>query len=196
MSELQSLFSNAGGQSVLLTLIFLARILDVSIGTMRIIFLSKGLKYWAAILGFAEALIWIVAVSKVMQNLGDWQTYVAFALGYSAGNYVGIVIEEHIAIGNLLIRIITKKDATSLAKVLWDAGYGITSVDAQGESGPVNVIFSVVKRKKLKTLLTHIKRHNPQAFYTIEDIRHVNSTYIHPVMKRSLLPQLTINKRV
>ena len=182
-------------QALLLLLIFSARILDVSVGTLRIIFLARGLKYWAAILGFCESLIWILAISKVMQNLGDWQTYVAFALGFSAGNFIGIVIEERIAIGNLLIRVITKKEADELVHALWDAGYGITSVDARGETGPVMVIFSVTKRKKLPDILAIIKRYNPNAFYTIEDMRFVNSSNFPPISKRTLFPRLAMEKR-
>lgn len=187
--------ATAADQALLLVLIFCARILDVSVGTLRIIFLARGLKYWAAILGFAESLIWILAISKVMQNLGDWQTYVAFALGFSAGNFIGVVLEERIAIGNLLIRIITKKEADELVHALWDAGYGITSVDARGETGPVKVIFSVTKRKKLPAILALIKQYNPNAFYTIEDMRFVNSSFFFPISRRTLFPQLALRKR-
>ncbi len=130
-------------------LVFLARVLDVSIGTLRIIFVAKGLKYFAALLGFFEALIWLLAVTQVLQNLNSWQTYIAFALGFATGNYVGVVLEERIALGNLLIRIITRKEADQLVHVLWDEGYGVTSVDAQGETGPVKLIFSITKRKNL-----------------------------------------------
>lgn len=117
---------------ILPVLVFLARILDVSIGTLRIIFVSKGLKHFAAMLGFFESLIWLIAVTQVMQNLNSWQTYIAFALGFGAGNYVGVVLEERIALGNLLIRIITQKEADELVDVLRKAGYGVTSVDARG----------------------------------------------------------------
>ena len=86
---------------ILPLLVFLARILDVSIGTLRIIFVAKGLKHFAAMLGFFESLIWLIAVTQVMQNLNSWQTYVAFACGFAAGNYVGVVLEERIALGNL-----------------------------------------------------------------------------------------------
>lgn len=195
MLELSATAMAVIDQALLLVLIFCARILDVSVGTLRIIFVSKGLKYWAALLGFAESLIWILAISEVMQNLGDWQTYVAFALGFAAGNFVGLAIEERIAIGNLLIRIITRQEANDLVKALWDAGYGITSVDAQGETGPVKVIFSVTKRKKLAEILGIIKTYNPQAFYTIEDMRFVNSSYSHPIIKRTLFPRLALGKR-
>ena len=180
---------------ILPVLVFLARILDVSMGTLRIIFVSKGLKYFAAMLGFFESLTWLIAVTQVMQNLHSWQTYVAFALGFGAGNYVGIILEERIALGNLLIRIITQKEASELVNVLWSQGYGVTSVDARGESGPVNLIFSITKRKNLDKIIAIIKEYNPNAFYTIEDMRYVNQTYPAPLTKRSLFPYMGLGKR-
>ncbi|WP_321368997.1 DUF2179 domain-containing protein [uncultured Desulfuromusa sp.] len=180
---------------ILPVLVFLARILDVSIGTLRIIFVAKGLKGLAALLGFFESLIWLLAVAQVMQNLTSWQTYIAFALGFASGNYVGILLEERIALGNLLIRVITRKEANELVHVLWDSGYGVTSIDAQGETGPVKVIFSVVKRKNLAKIIAIIKKYNPQAFYTIEDMRYVTGNYLPPMVKRTLLPQFAFKKR-
>jgi len=180
---------------ILPLLVFLARVVDVSIGTLRIIFVAKGLKHLAALLGFFESLIWLVAVTQVMQNLNSWQTYVAFALGFSVGNYAGVVLEEKIALGNLLIRIITQREADKLVDVLRKAGYGVTSVDARGETGPVKLIFSITKRKNLEKIISIIKRYNPKAFYTIEDMRYVNKTYPLPMSKRTLFPRLALGKR-
>jgi uncharacterized protein YebE (UPF0316 family) len=169
-------------------LVFLARILDVSVGTLRIIFVSKGFKSYAALLGFFESLVWILAVSQVMQHMDNWVTYAAFALGFSVGNYVGMAIEERIAIGNQIIRIITRHDATELVGYLKESGYGVTSVDAVGESGPVKLIFTVAKRRKLETIIAIIKCYNPNAFYTIEDVRFVKETYVPPVTGRGMVP--------
>jgi len=176
-------------------LVFLARVIDVSMGTLRIIFVAKGLKHFAAMLGFFEALIWLMAVTQIMQNLNSWQTYIAFALGFAVGNYFGVVLEEKIALGNLLIRIITQREADELVHVLWDTGYGVTSVDAQGESGPVKLIFSITKRKHLTKIISIIKKYNPNAFYTIEDMRYVNKTYPLPMTRRTLFPHLALGKR-
>ncbi len=177
-------------------LIFVSRIVDVTFGTLRIIFVSRGLPYFAAFVGFFEVLIWIVAIGQVMQNLTNWVTYVAYAFGFSAGNFVGVVIERKLAMGNLIVRIITRREADELVKFLWKSGYGVTSVDARGETGPVKVIFTIVKRKKLPEVIEIIKRYNPNAFYSIEDVRFVNETLQSaPMGKRALFSMRSLRKR-
>lgn len=159
-------------------LVFLARIIDVSIGTLRIIFVSKGFKGLAALLGFFESLIWVLAISQVFQNLSNWVTYVAFAAGFSAGNYVGILIEERLAMGNQIIRVITRRDAEALDGYLREAGYAVTSIDAEGIEGQVKILFMVCKRRDLSRVLGIITCYNPNAFYTIEDVRFVREALL------------------
>ncbi len=180
---------------ILPLLIFLARIVDVTFGTLRIIFVARGMRYLSALVGFFEVLVWILAIGQVMQNLTDWVTYVAYALGFSAGNFVGVSLERRIAMGNLIIRIITRREADELVKFLWKSGYGVTSLDAQGETGPVKVIFTIVKRKRLPEVIAIIKRFNPNAFYTIEDVRFVNETTFIPMEKRQLFTLKSLRKR-
>ena len=151
--------------------IFLARICDVTIGTMRIIFVSRGMKMVAPILGFFEVFIWIIAVGQIFQNLTNPLNYFAYAAGFATGNYVGMIVEEKLAMGLALIRIITQRDATNLIDYLRAAGYGVTVLDAQGKHGPGKVIFSVVKRKNIKNVEDAIHEFNPKAFYSIEDVR-------------------------
>ncbi len=165
-------------------LVFIARILDVSIGTLRITFISRGLKYLAAPLGFIESLIWVLAISQVMQHLNNWTTYFAFALGFGVGNYVGLLLEERIAVGNLIIRTITREEAPALPTALWQAGFGVTSVDARGETGPVKIVFTVAKRRDLKKVINLIKQFNPKALYTIEDVRFFNGTLLQLAQQR------------
>lgn len=155
-------------------LIFTARILDVSLGTVRIIFVSKGYKRLAPFIGFFEVLIWILAISRVMQNLDNWVCYVAYAGGFAMGNYVGMIIDEKLALGYELVRIITKTEADKLVKVLRDEGYGTTQVKASGSEGEVAVIYVIINRKKQKPVIELIRKFNPKALYTIEDIRFVN----------------------
>jgi len=151
--------------------IFFARICDVTIGTMRIIFVSRGMKTVAPLLGFIEIFIWIVAIGQIFQNLTNPINYLAYAAGFAAGNYIGMIIEERLAMGLALVRIITQRDATNLIDYLRAAGYGVTVIDAQGKLGPSKVIFSVIRRKNLRDVENAIHQFNPRAFYSIEDVR-------------------------
>jgi len=159
---------------ILPCLIFISRICDVSIGTIRIIFVSRGNKLLAPLLGFFEVLIWLVAIGRIMQNITNVGAYVAYAGGFAAGNFIGISIERKLAMGIVLIRIITKKDASELINALKYQGYGITNVVAEGNLGQVNVIFAVVKRFIIEDLIKLINRYNPNAFISIEEVSFAN----------------------
>ena len=169
---------------VLPLLIFFARIADVALGTIRIIFISKGKKYVAPFLGFIEMIIWILAITRIFENLNNWVCYLAFAAGFATGNFIGIVVEEKIALGVELIRIITRKEATNLIEALREKGYGLTYINAIGSQGEVGIIYSIIKRSDLKEFVEFMNRHNPNAFYTIEDIRLVNREVFTPAASR------------
>ncbi len=154
-------------------LIVMARIVDVSVGTIRIVYLIRGHKGLAASLGFVESLIWLVAVAQIMQNITNPLYYITFAGGFAAGNFVGLFIEEKLAIGNSIIRIITQREADELIEALRNAGYGVTHVDAHGATRAVKIVYSVVKREQAQKVLRIVREHNPKAFYTIEDVQFV-----------------------
>lgn len=155
-------------------LIALARITDVSIGTLRIIFVAKGLRYLAPILGFFEVSIWLGAISQVMENMTNLTNFFAYAVGFSLGNYLGMYIESRLAIGMVVVRIITKSDSSNLVRALRSMRYSVTVADAQGNSGDVKIIFTVIKRSGIKIVQSLILEHNPQAVYSIEDVRHAS----------------------
>lgn len=155
-------------------LIFCARVCDVSLGTMRIAFISRGEKYIAPAFAFFEMMIWLFAISQIVMNLTNIAYYFAYALGFSTGVFTGMRLEEKLAIGSRVIRVITRRDADDLIEALRAAGFGVTSVDATGTSGDVSLVFSVVKRTDLPQYVDLVKQFNPNAFYSIEDIRFVN----------------------
>jgi uncharacterized protein YebE (UPF0316 family) len=161
-------------------LIFFARVADVTIGTIRIVFVARGQKNIAPFLGFVEVLIWIVAMSQIMKYANNWPSFLAWAGGFAVGNYIGLWIEERLAIGSLVIRIITAKPANELVEHLRTAGYGVTSLDAKGSVGDVALIFTLVKRRDVKAVITIVKNYNPKAFYTIEDVRFTSDMVFGP----------------
>lgn len=156
-------------------LIFLARICDVTIGTIRIIFVSKERKLLASIFGFFEVLIWLVAIGQIMQHLDNIFCYIAYAAGFACGNYIGITIEGKLAMGVLIVRIITNNSDTELVDSLRASGFGVTSIAAQGGSGSVNVVYTIFKRSCLPEVVSIIEQFNPKAFYSVEEVRSVNA---------------------
>jgi len=168
---------------VLPLLIFCARIADVTLGTLRIIFIARGQRYWAPVIGFVEVLIWLAAITQLMRNLTHVVTYLAYAGGFAAGTFVGIWLEDRLAMGVSIIRIITPQPTPALLAELREAGLGVTTIDGQGLFRPVKIVFSIVKRRCIPALLGIVKRHDPQAVYTVEDIRSVSpsaSPFLQP----------------
>lgn len=157
--------------------IMLARVCDVTIGTLRIIFVSRGMKFLAPLLGFFEVLIWLVAIGQIMQNLSSWVNYVAYASGFALGNYIGILVEERIAVGMLAVRIITQKEATGLITELRRQNIGTTSIDGRGMTGKVSLIFLIIQRQHLPLIQKLVQKHNPLAFVSVSDIRSVQEGY-------------------
>ena len=156
---------------ILPILIFLSRLGDVTMATLRHIFISKGLRKIVPVLGFFEVLIWLVAMRQVFSHLDNVACFIAWALGFSAGTYLGMLIEERIALGTQVIRIITSEDPSGLITDLRSIHQGVTVVDAQGAMGPVKLLFTVVKRVNKAQVIQMIHNHSPHAFYSIEDVK-------------------------
>jgi uncharacterized protein YebE (UPF0316 family) len=158
---------------ILPILIFLARICDVSLGTIRVIFISKGIRYLAPIIGFFEVIIWLLAIGQIMNNLTNFIAYIAYGAGFAAGTYIGMVIEEKISLGLVSVRIITKKDPQELIQYLRSHNYGVTSLDGEGGTGKVKMVFTIIKRQDLPHVVGIIKQFHPNAFYSVDDVKSV-----------------------
>jgi uncharacterized protein YebE (UPF0316 family) len=180
---------------VLPLLIFIARIADQSMGTLRVIFISKGYKYLAPLIGFFESIIWLLAVSQIMQHLDNIVCFLAYGAGFGMGNYVGILLEEKLSLGNVIVRVIPRRDTTELLTHLRETGFGFTLLNAEGSKGPVKVIFLVVRRQQAQELIHIINKFNPNAFYTIEDVKAVKEGVFSPTSKRSVFESLGLKIR-
>lgn len=159
---------------ILPLMIFFARICDVSISTIRIIFVMGGNKTIAPVLGFFEALIWLLAIGQIFNNINNFWSYIAYASGFATGTFVGMYIEEKLALGRVVVRLITREPVYSLITFLHDHDYRYSILDAEGKTGKVNVVFTVVKRERLKHLISGINQHHPKAFFTIEGVKQVS----------------------
>lgn len=171
---------------VLPFLIFFARILDQSIGTLRLIFISKGMKNIAPFLGFFEVIIWLLAIGQIMQHLDNWLCYIAYGAGFAAGNFIGITLEEKLSIGTSIIRVILSNESPELIDALKAQDFGLTILDADGAKGKVKVVFSIIRRKEIPVFLTTLHLHHPNAFYTIEDVKTAKEGVFKNLPHRSL----------
>jgi uncharacterized protein YebE (UPF0316 family) len=171
---------------VLPIMIFCARILDVSLDTIRIVMVAKGERRIAPLLGFFEILIWLIAISTIMKHLDNWMCYVFYAGGFATGNYIGIRIEEKLAVGIVQLQIIISEESNTLINALMQAGYGITHHIAEGgaSSKSVSVIYSIISRNDLNKVVGIIRKINPDAFYSIGDLRFVNKTLSIPFAEK------------
>ncbi len=155
-------------------IIFLSRIVDVSLGTLRIIFVNRGMRYIAPVIGFFEVLIWLIVIGQIMQRISSPINYISYAAGFAAGNYIGILLESKLAVGLTMLRIITRTRAKELIVSLREMGYRVTHVPAEANSGKVQVIFLPTRRKEIPKLINIVQAYNPNALYTIEDMRSVS----------------------
>lgn len=154
-------------------LIFFSRVVDVSLGTLRVAFIARGHLYLAPLIGFFEIMIWLVAITQIMSNLTSLIYYVAYAAGFTAGTFVGLVIESKLALGMVAIRIIVRDDAFDLIQSMREKKYGLTYTRGEGTTGPVHILFSLVKRGEAPKVIELVEKFHPKAFYSLEDIRYV-----------------------
>ena len=148
--------------------IFCLRILDVSLGTLRIGFLVRGEKRLAGIFSFFESLIWLIAAAEALSNLDSPVKFVAYAGGYAVGTMVGVWIEGWLAMGESILRVIAPVDSPPTEDALRDAGLDVTVLNAQGRNGDVRVLFSVMPRKRIPQIMSLVESVNPEAFITFE----------------------------
>lgn len=161
--------------------IFVARICDVSMETIRVIYISRGIKFLAPIIAFFEIVIWLLAMEVVMNDLSNIANFIAFALGFATGTYVGLVIEERLSIGMVILRIITTEDSEGqITSFLAQENCGVTRMDAQGSRGSVKMILSLVNRTDIPRITEFIRTVNPHAFFSLEDVRYVNEGVFRP----------------
>lgn len=180
---------------VLPLLIFVSRLADVTMATLRHIFISKGLKTIVPILGFFEVLVWLIAMRQVFNHLDNIACFIAWAAGFSAGTYLGMYLEERLAIGTQIIRIITSEDITAFTTALANHNQGMTIVDGQGAKGPVKLIFTIVKRVNKAEVLELINIYVPNSFYTIEDVKGSERGIYTDVGKKPMMERVfTIRK--
>jgi len=155
-------------------IIALSRVVDVILGTFRIILVIQGRKLLATLFGFFEVLIWISVAGQVMSQLNNFSYYLAWAFGFAAGTFIGMSIEERISLGMCILRIIIRDCSEKLIALFYANDINTTVVEARGQDSERTIVFSILPRKKLKFAEALIRESCPSAVYTIENIRSVH----------------------
>ncbi len=154
-------------------MIFGLRITDMSLDTLRVLFVVRGRKQIAWVLGFCQSAVYVIAIAKVLSNLGNPLPVLGYAAGFATGNVLGMYVEERLAIGHIQLQIVTKKRGAALAKALREGGYGVTEISARGKDGSVRLLTASVLRKDLAHAQAIVHETDQDAFVTSEDVRPV-----------------------
>ncbi len=160
-------------------LIFSLRIGDVSIGTLRMLYALRGRRFVAAGLGLLESGIFIFAISRALGSISEnpWNM-VGYACGFATGTLVGMTVENWIASGSIIVRVISKKRSGEVREALWAHGFGLTAVEGHGKSLPVYLLFIVAPRRRGKELLRVVADTDPEAFVTVESVNIAHGGYV------------------
>jgi uncharacterized protein YebE (UPF0316 family) len=153
--------------------IFLLRVIDMSLDTMRMLFVVRGKKPIAWVLGFLQSLVFVIAISTVLANLNNVLNIVGYAAGFATGNVLGMFIEERLAIGHIAMRVISSKKGSGIAAALRKAGFAVTEIQARGRDGKVALLNSSIKRRDVSRFEDLVTKTEPGAFITAEDVRPI-----------------------
>jgi uncharacterized protein YebE (UPF0316 family) len=152
-------------------LIFMLRVGDMSLDTMRVLFVMRGKKGIAWVLGFFQALIFVVAIGSVLSDLSNPLKILGYAAGFATGNVVGMLIEERLAIGHVQLSIVSSRRGAAITERLRAEGYAITEIPARGKDGVVSLLSCSVLRKNIDSVQRFVNEADESAFITVEDVR-------------------------
>ncbi len=166
---------------LLYIIIFCAKIVEVSISTIRLVYINKGERVKGAVLGFVEIMIWLIVVSSVLNNItADPIKVFVYAAAFSLGNFIGVTIESKIAVGLASIQVVaSEKTGEILAGILRDENFGVTIIDGRGKNDSKKILlFIQLKRKKIPAAVKIIKQTAPDAYITVNDIKSMLGGYL------------------
>jgi uncharacterized protein YebE (UPF0316 family) len=165
-------------------IIFGLRIVDVSLATVRMLLTMRNARRIVPLIGFFESLIWVTAVGIAIQNLHSIWHVLGYASGFGTGTLVGLWLEGKLAVGLATVRIITKTSGEAVAQTLRGAGYGVTEFVGKGREGPVELIYTLVKRRQIPTVLAAVERLDPGAFISVEEPRQILRGWMFPIRRK------------
>lgn len=152
-------------------LIFFIRVADMSLDTLRVLFVVRGRRPQAWVVGFIQSALWVIAVASVLSHLDNWLNVLAYAAGFATGNVVGMRIEERLAIGHSNLRVISRQRGEAVAGAVRSAGYAVTELSGKGKDGAVSILTTSVRRRDIDPVRSEILQADPDAFVTLSDVR-------------------------
>jgi uncharacterized protein YebE (UPF0316 family) len=161
--------------------IFALRLTDVSMGTVRTIMVMRGMRKVAALIGFVEVSIWVVAISRVIGNVDSIWSVLGYSGGFAAGTLLGMWIEDKLALGHVYVHVISMDKGLEIAHQIRKAGHGATQMQAEGRTGPVHLIEVVAPRRQVKNILRLVNQVDAESFVTVEEARQVMRGYLRAV---------------
>ena len=164
-------------------LIFSLRVIDVSIGTVRMLMIVRGRKLLSALMGFVEVLIFLLAISKVIREVNNVWNVLGYCGGFATGTIVGMTLEQRLALGFSVVRIISKTRWLEITQALRHESFGATQIIGEGRGGPVGIVYSMVRRKQVPAVVALCERLDPQAFITVEEASRVYRGYLAGAVK-------------
>ncbi|MGH7503126.1 MAG: DUF2179 domain-containing protein [Longimicrobiales bacterium] len=190
MPQFDAIFAGAWGPII----IFALRLFDVSLSTIRILLAVRNRRVLVPIIGFFEVLIWVFAAGNAIRHLESVWHVLGYAAGFSTGTLVGLWIEEKLAIGIATMRVVTKRTGAGLAEGMRQLGCGVTELIGQGRHGAVEVLFSVVPRRRIPDVIAEVERWDPDAFITVEEPREIRRGWMHSTPRLRLQTGLSLNE--
>jgi uncharacterized protein YebE (UPF0316 family) len=158
-------------------IVFALRLVDVSAMTLRILMVMRGRKFMAWVLGFFQALVFVVAIREIFSDLGNWLNIVGYAAGFATGTVVGMRLEEWLAVGYGHLRIISARHGAALARALRDSGYAVTEIAGRGRDGTVDLINCSIPRRQVSHVTDMVRQIDENAFITVEDVRQIRGGF-------------------
>lgn len=154
--------------------IFVLRVVDMSLDTLRVLYVIRGRRPLAWVLGFFQSIIWVIAITSVLSTLGNLWNLFAYAAGFASGNVVGMMIEERLAVGHGHMRIMSSRRGSAIAEAIRGSGYAATELSGRGKDGMVSVINCSVRRRDVQLVRSQVEEIDPDAFITVQEIRPLN----------------------
>lgn len=168
-------------------LVFVGGVADVSLGTVRMLMVTAGLRWQAALMAMAQIAVFVLAIGAVVTNLDNPFAVLGYTLGWGAGTFLGMWAEERAAFGYRLIQVINGDPTVHVADELRRRGLRVTRMDGHGMRGSVEVAMTVIPRRSLDTVRAHIMEIAPRAFITVERAeRPIGGTFAEQIRSRRM----------